>query len=309
MDLLTQAEGGSGTWRRAVAGMLGVAMLACAPVALAQGPAKSGPPKEVKLVERPFEKLTSTAFGELGARAYAMDQKKWKHAETECFLVHYRRVTEAQRVVREIEYALWFVADMLGVPRERYQEKSHVFVFQDRREWNQFLLDTRMPSWTGSFAYDSDLFLFIGSATEPFDSKLLAHEVAHAAISRMYPGRRLPRWLNEGYAEYVGAASVASRTRQYLKGVRNRLDNARFPLAKLVEMTEYPTEREEIQQFYQTSERFVRFLLESYPKEKFPAFLDAVFDGSPLPEAMKVAYGTGFADLKAVEQQYDRFRD
>lgn len=274
----------------------------------AQAEVKSAPPKDVKLVEQRFDKLSSTDFGEYGSRAYAMEQKKWKHAETESFLVHYRRVTEAQRAVREIEYALWFVADMLNIPRERYAAKSHVFIFQDRKEWNQFLLDGGVPPWTGSFAYGGDLFLFIGSATEPFDSKMLAHEVAHAALARMYPGRRLPRWLNEGFAEYVGAASIASRTKQYLKGVQNELNHATLSLAKLVEMADYPTGQKEVHQFYQTSERFVRFLIESYPKEKFPAFLEAIFDGSNPLDAIKTAYDVEFQDFAALERQYGRFR-
>jgi hypothetical protein len=96
-------------------------------------------PRDVKLVEKKFEELSEQAMSGDGQKAMAIDPAKWKHAETENFILHYRRVTEAAKVAREVEYDLWFVATTLGATKDRYSKKSHVYVFEDEAEWKQFL--------------------------------------------------------------------------------------------------------------------------------------------------------------------------
>ena len=66
-------------------------------------------PRETKLVEKKMEQLTSKTPSDDGQKALAIDPAKWKHAETDNFILHYRRATEAQKVAREVEYDLWFV--------------------------------------------------------------------------------------------------------------------------------------------------------------------------------------------------------
>src|SRR5438874_716867 len=74
-----------------------------APAAGSNNPA---PPREVPLVEKKFEQLSNQQISEDGRQALAINPAKWRHAETDNFIIHYRRVTEAQKVVREVEYDL-----------------------------------------------------------------------------------------------------------------------------------------------------------------------------------------------------------
>ena len=144
--------------------------------------AVEAPPQDVHLVEKTAAQLSGQVTDPMGLKALAIAPAKWKHAETEHFIIHYRRVTEAQRAVREIEYTLWFVAQALGATKERYAKKSHVYIFQDESEWIDFRMEAGIPNWSGSIAHEDNLFLHIGGAGR--DSTL-----------RCLPTKRPMRWL------------------------------------------------------------------------------------------------------------------
>src|SRR2546423_1249603 len=98
------------------------------------------PPREVPLVEKKWDDLANHDVSANGTLALAMAPQKWKHAETDHFIIHFRRATEAHKVAREIEYDIWFVAKSLGAKPEQYKRKSHVYVFEDDPEWETFLV-------------------------------------------------------------------------------------------------------------------------------------------------------------------------
>ena len=264
------------------------------------------PSCDIRLVEKKFTELANQDTNPRAAKALAIDPDKWKHAETDHFILHYRRVTEAQKVAREIEYDLWFVARALGAAKERYAKKSHVYIFKDEREWRGFVHQLEEPQWMTSVAYGDELFLHVGGMGEGFDSDTLAHETTHAVVARLYPGQRWPRWLNEGFAEYMGTASQAARKKVWAKGMQKEISVLPIPLPELVAMTDYPQDREEVRRFYQTSEKVVRFLMNDYPKELFPRFVEALLGGAPLETAIPQVYSAQVKDYADFLKQYAR---
>ena len=250
------------------------------------------PPRQVPLVEKKLEQLSEQRLSEDGRKALAIKPENWKHAETDNFIVHYRRATEAQKVVREVEYDLWFVATTLGATRDRYSKKSHVYVFQDEDEWKQFLDISGNPlKWAASYAHGDELFLNVrgggnSGAGESFDSHTLAHETTHAVVARLFPQKRWPLWLNEGFAEYMGGASVAARKGQPGKRFERKLASAEMPLAALEALDAYPRDPASIAQLYATSEKLVRFLMTELPKDRIAKFIEAVLAGRKLQEAV-----------------------
>lgn len=269
--------------------------------------AGDAPPRDIRLVEKKLEALSNQDTSPLGAKALALAPAKWKHAETDHFIVHYRRATEAQKVVREVEYDLWFVASSLKASKERYAKKSHVYVFQDEKEWIAFRAEADVPRWYASFAHGDNLFLHIGGAGEGFDSAMLGHETTHAVVARLYPGRHWPRWLNEGFAEYMGSASIAARKGQWTKGLQGDLSRSDLPLAELTSTTDYPKEQEAIHRFYQSSEKLVRYLMNEFPKDRFPQFVDAILDKMTFDAAVVKVYGDQVKDYATFTKQYGRF--
>ena len=282
-------------------------LLAALVIGAASALALDEPPRDVRLEEKKLETLSRKDTDALGAQALAIAPQKWKHAETEHFIVHYRRATEAQKVVREVEYDCWLTGRVLGATKEQYARKSHIFVFQDEREWAQFRHDSEVMEWSASFAHGDDLYLHVGGMGEGFDSGILAHETAHAVVARLYPGRRWPRWLNEGLAEYMATASVATRKQLYLKGLQRDLSEATLDPVPLAAIVDYPKDREEVTRFYQSSEKFVRFLMTQWPPERFPRFVDEILAGTAVDAAIMKIYGDQTKDYAEFLKQYRRF--
>lgn len=305
----------------ALAVLLAVAILGAGTPAEAQlsrpastpAPRNDPPPREARLVERKAEELPSQTTSKHGTTALAINPEKWRHAETDHFILHFRRVTEAQKVAREVEYDLWFVATTLGATPERYKKKSHVYVFEDEEEWKTFLGQTNVPAWSVSFAFGDELFLNVrrvgggSGGSSNFDSSTLAHEATHAVVARLFPGQRWPLWLNEGFAEYMGGASIAARKGQSVKRFQTRLAAAEMPLDRLEALTSYPQAQIEVMQLYQTSEKLVRFLMNELPKDRFNDFLAAMLAGKSLKETIPQVYSDKVKDWDAFLRRYERF--
>lgn len=272
-----------------------------------QGSQNQPPPREVTLTEKKFEDLSDKEISDYGQKAFTIAPTKWKHAETPNFVLHYRRATEAQKVAREVEFDLWFIATTLGAGKDRYEKKSHVYVFEDEQEWKQFLPFTRVESWAASFARGDELYLNVRREGGGFGSTTLAHETSHAVVARLYPGKRWPLWLNEGFAEYMGGASVAARKGQTTKRFQNQLQKAEMPLSTLEGLTSYPASQEQVGQLYQTSEKFVRFLMTEGGKERIAGFIDATLAGRGMQAAVLEVYSDKFKDWDAFQRRFERF--
>lgn len=271
--------------------------------------AEDEPPREVKLDEKKWEELSNHDVSAEGQKALDIDPEKWRHAETDNFIIHFRRVTEAKKVARELEYDIWFVARSLDATKDQYARKSHVYVFEDEDEWVRFLRQTDAPEWSVSFAYGDELFLNVrrAQATGRFDSQTLAHEATHAIVARLFPNRRWPVWLNEGFAEYMGSASVAARKHQTVKRHQQDLHLADMPLDELEALQKYPDDRAQISRLYQTGEKLVRFLMTKFPQEKFPKFVHAVLDGQSLETAVLLVYADEVENFERFKKDYERF--
>jgi hypothetical protein len=268
------------------------------------------PPREVPLREVARDALPPAPISRYGIRALDIEPKKWRHAETPHFILHYRRVTEAQKVAREVEYDLWFTAKMLGASPDRYQRKSRVYVFEDEEEWQDFLSETGVPAWSVSFAHGDELFLNVRGTSRKsrFASDTLAHEATHAVVARLYPDRRWPLWLNEGFAEYMGSASVAARKSQTLKRHQVELPYADLSIDELLQLNQYPNSEENVGRLYQTSEKLVRYLMTELPRDRFPKLVEALLNNVPFEKAILDVYGDKVPNYPAFVKGFNKFK-
>ena len=242
-----------------------------------------------------------------GEQALALQPAQWRHGETDNFIIHYRSMSDALQVAREIEFDLWYVAQSLGAVPEQYARKSHVYIFRDEKEWQKFLTETRAAEWVHSFALRDDLFLDLRAAGGGFDSHTLAHETTHAIVARIYAKRRWPLWLSEGFAEYMGDASVAARNSRSPRSNQPKLQFAQMTVAELLTTRHYPEAPMEVARLYDTSAKLVRYLFNKYPKELFPKFVDRVIVGAPATETLVEIYGNEFSDMAEFEKRFSRF--
>ena len=262
---------------------------------------------EIPFQEKPWAALANQEVSANGQTALAVRPGAWLHGESPHFIIHYRRITEAKRVALEIEFHLAYVAKNLGAGPERYARKSHVFIFEDERDWKTFIAQTTIPPWTASFAYGDELFLNVRNGnTGTFDSQTLAHETTHAVVARLYPGKRWPLWLSEGFAEQMSGQSVGARMGQYNPRLLQRFQVATVPLDLLTSMTVYPPDTLQVAALYQSAEKLVRFLMVNNPPERFTKLIDALLDDEDLAAAVPKIYPDRYPTYAAFQQAYAR---
>ena len=279
---------------------------AAAATAPAPAPAvrSTPPPLSAPLRQEKWEQLSNTEISKPGTEALGVRPQQWYHGETENFVVHYRNFGDALEVARQIEFDLWYVANSLGAGKEKYARKSHVYAFGDDKEWKAFLEQTHRPAWVHSFALRDDLFLNIHGTGSGFDAHTLAHETTHAVVSRIYPERRWPLWLNEGFAEYMGDACLAARRAQTPNLHPSNLREADMTAAELFATARYPEDSTEVKRLYDTSTKLVRYLFTKYRAEMFPKFVDRLLAGATPVDALQEIYGQEFRDMPAFEKRF-----
>lgn len=268
------------------------------------------PDRNIPLDEKDWEDLSNHQVNPFGELALQINPDRWRHAETDHFIIHYRRVTEARRVAREIEYYLWYVARALEAEPEDYARKSHVYVFEDDSEWRRFLAEVGIPQWSAAFAMGDELFLNVRrrSGSQRFDSQLLAHETTHAVIARLYPRARWPLWLNEGFSEYMGSAAVAARQRQSLGRHQRDLRYASLSLDEMAAMDDYPEDPLDVTRLYQSAEAFVRYLIDEHGLDLFRQFiLEVIQEGEP-EEVLLTVYSEQYATMDDFNRRFERNR-
>jgi hypothetical protein len=263
------------------------------------------PPRGATMRQESWDQLSNREISYVGSQALAMNPRGWYHGETEDFIIHYRNFSDALQIAREIEFDLWYVAKTLGAPKEKYARKSHVYVFQDDREWQIFVKQARhQETWAHSFALGDELFLNVHGTGRGFESHTLAHETTHAVVARIYGNRRWPVWLSEGFADYMADACGAVRRGLSPGAYPRNLRNATMSLTELIAVSRYPTDVANVTRLYDTGTKFVRYLFAKYPAELFPKFVDRLLDGTPAETALAEVYGNEFRDPTAFDKRF-----
>jgi len=230
---------------------------------------------------------------------------KWKHAQTEHFVIHYEMELFALKVAHMAEFFYSYIAQDLQGAEDHVRGRSHLFIFRTEARWKKFLeSQPNHQAWTFSFVQGPSMYLQ-QAENRTKSADVLAHEMTHLVINR-FIRHRLPLGLNEGIAEYYGEFAFAAfrgTTRSphaVFKALRDPLDLRTFLAAD-----KYPDNEQAVHRFYQTAKYFVGFLMTKKPREKFPAFLAAV-SGEAKPEEVLVEH-YGFADFKALEKEFGKF--
>jgi hypothetical protein len=246
-----------------------------------------------RLVEVPDDRSSLYPFGMNGREAIA--SRAWKHAETDHFVVHYERASNARPIMQFIEGAYYLVTRTLGVEDKADKRKSHVFVFSSAESWAVWLSHHDLPPQVGGYAYKDELL--VGSDVERDEYvKTVCHEATHAIVARFYPSRPLSLWLNEGFAEYMGAKALAFRRGKNIERFFRPNADATINLPALTGCIDAGVSRT----FYADSEKTVRGLLERLPPALFPRFVNLVAAGNGPDEALNGAYGKACPSVSAL---------
>jgi hypothetical protein len=246
-----------------------------------------------RLVETPDDRSSLYPLGLNGREAIRANP--WKHAETDHFVVHYMQASDAYPVMRYIEAAYYVVTHALQVEDKADKRKSHVFIFPGSNAWNSWLQAHGLPPEVAGYAYKDELLVGSGEERDEY-VKTVCHEATHAIVARYYPARPLPLWLNEGFAEYMGAKAVAFKRGQNIQRYFRPNAEAAIDLDALVHCVDSGISRV----FYADSEKTVRALLEKLPPASFPRFVNLTAAGNGPDYALPGAYGSACPSTKAL---------
>ena len=265
----------------------------------------------IQLEEKPWNALANHDVGDEGTLALSIRPSDWLHGETPNWILHYRRITEAKRVALEIDFHIAFVSKTLGATSAQIAHKANVFIFEDEKDWKEFMTRvtaiSNVSPWAASFAHGENLFLNVRNGTTGvFDSQRLAHETTHAVVARIYPHDRPPLWLSEGFAEEMSGRSTAARMGQYNPRLLQRFQTATMPLDQLTTLTVYPADLPAVAQLYQSSEKLVRFLMTDAPIDRFPRFFEAMLRGADFQSTVTQIYGDKYPTFDVFAQRYAR---
>jgi hypothetical protein len=257
------------------------------------------------LPERKLSELSAQDFNPLAARALAIHPPTWKHAETDHFIYHFIHSYVATPISVEAEFHYRVISQLLGrEPQSGAADKSDIYIFEDPADWKTFQESARLEPWTGGIHSLGSLFIVRNPAFK-FSDRSLGHELVHLMLFRLYR-RPLPRWLDEGLAEYFSKVARASyeRARNYHARPRwSSLAGETFiPLRQLTSM-DYPAESSQVGVFYGESERLVRYLI-TRDREHFLTLLNDVGRGVAFDTALGRNYGGYFSDVAVLEQQF-----
>lgn len=268
-----------------------------------------------------------------------LDPKKKTEAATARFVV--RTDADEPRVATVIANNLEAIFNVLaaellpGVELQPEPYKLLVFVYRSRTQYEAFA--ATQPWGEGTAGYYSGVGLIAFSLEQPTNDavmSILLHEATHAFLDRhiLRPGVALPRWLGEGFAEYVGNSAIqkgrlkpgktfahkyafqGSGVLGFRTGAGYNLDAARTALRKgkglglrdLLEASPEIFYGERSRLYYASAWLLVHYLRDGGPENagtRFPQLLLYLAEGYPQVAAFRAVYGP----VAAADDDYRRY--
>jgi TonB family protein len=268
-----------------------------------------------------------------------LDAKKKSEASTARFIV--RTDADDPRVASVIANNFEAIFNVLasellpGVELQPEPYKILVFVYRSRAQYAT--LASTFPWGEGTAGYYSGVGLIAFSLELPTNDEvtsILLHEATHAFLDRhvMRPGVALPRWLGEGFAEYVGNSAVqkgrlkpgktfvhkyafqGGGVASFRTGAGYNLDEARTALRKgkglglraLLEASPEIFYGERSRLYYASAWLLVHYLRDGSPESattRFPQLLLYLAEGYPQVAAFRAAYGP----IAAADEDFLRY--
>lgn len=199
-----------------------------------------------------------------------------------------------------------FLCDLYGIPRGEpvWKGKCLVVAFHDEDDFLAF--EGRFMQNNGRGAHglchqrsDGRVIMACHYGGDPAAfAHMLVHETSHGFNHRWMSPVRLPNWLNEGIAEWVGTKvvphcnQVPLKEAQALEAMRARGDlGAEFFTADNIQAVQYGM-----------ASGLVKFLTARDPR-KFAAFVRGIKEGVPVEESLRDAYGATIDELVAAYGQ------
>ena len=167
------------------------------------------------------------------------------------------------------------------------------------RRHDSFLRESRNDLVTAFAVPGEDLIAIDYSSMErtPFDLRsTLAHELCHLLLHRNIEDPALPRWLDEGIAQWVGGGMDILDT-----GEKDVLKQAVLAgnLLRLSDISlHFPEQSRALRLSYEESRSLVEFIVREYGTGKLLSILEGLHDGKTIEQAVSENLQVGLATLE-----------
>ena len=145
------------------------------------------------------------SFSPLARQLWKAGGPGWVRSEKDLFHVYGRSPWEVGDVRAEAELA-WAVIEE-GLGPDPAPRPARIFVVGDRNLWDRVLRGADRRKDSLAIQAGDEIFLLREPDAEP-DPGRLPHELVHLKLWRRF-GDRVPLWLDEGLASYLGWAAAA----------------------------------------------------------------------------------------------------
>lgn len=224
---------------------------------------------------------------------------EWRYLETPAFTARYQG-TDSLRAARALA-TLNAVGPLPGLRRAPVHATLTV---APTREVMDTLVGGRVPEWAGAVAISDRMEMIVPSGrfwpgSREEEVKMLRHEWAHLALAAEVAPLRIPRWFNEGYAEWAAG--------EWLSGGGLKLSVAlafgNAPALDSISLT-WPRERVPAEVAYLLSASVIHYLVESSGTEGLEVFLERWRETGSFDDAMRDVYGAAPAQLEPVWRKW-----
>lgn len=251
---------------------------------------------KAEAIEKPFDQLSHQQISATASAALKIEGNKWKHAESDHFIIHYQLQDVKDRLIREAEYYYWKIQDDLKLTKDLADHKSHIFVFQDDDSWNAFQAIASMHGIAGVTMGD-EFYCYYPKKKDKDNSGTVAHEMTHLVFNRFFTGRP-PLWLNEGFAEYQAHNAYQSLYGKRLGAINK--DASMVSQIDFLDMTRWTTYKPNMsinQAFYVKSQVAVGLLVDKGGPERFVEFINTMIHNPDFAAAFDRHYRDVFKEM------------
>ncbi|MDD5561192.1 MAG: peptidase MA family metallohydrolase [Candidatus Omnitrophica bacterium] len=234
------------------------------------------------------------------------EEQPWQVFKSTHFLVFYKGAKEPQlnELTERAEEYYNKITDDLGFARFNFwtwDDRAKIYLSDSQEEYRQLTGD---PDWSAGHAQAGSKLIYTFITAPGFLDNVLAHEMAHIIFREMvgFNNPAVPLWLDEGVASFQEKkfsfvkADLADRIRQ--GDFLSLEDLGKVDVANLTE-----TGRAEL--FYAESFSLVRYLIDTFGKDRFVLFCQNLRDYKDLRRALALTYS--FGSLAEFESSWKKY--
>lgn len=226
----------------------------------------------------------------------------WKELDTTNFTIYFTEqdASPAKELAKVAENLRKITVKSIGYD---FKLKTKVYLAPDRKQFEELQKPRKTPEWSVGTASSAQnrivLYSPAGARKEGYNYHIIRvfhHELCHIVLGRALAGRRIPRWLNEGVAQYL--ANEWSTNDTFKMTIAYILDGL-IPLEEL--MDHWPKDERQARVAYLQSKAFVTYLAR---RGLLPYIIEEMRKGASSDSAVLVI--TGYP-IDVLEKRWKRY--